>query len=356
MFQSNTALKRRTRLATVALLAATGLFLTACSGGAAQDDDPAATGDAEAPQELTDVTLTLNFLAGGPNSGFMVAKDKGYYTDAGLNVKIQEGQGSGSTASIVAGGNSEFGFADTPSAITVASQGGDLVVIGPILQTNGFSVMSLKERNIESIQDLAGKSVALQPGTAQASLFDAVLAANGVDKADVNIVNIDPSALVGSLLQGSVDAITAGADSQGVQLRDQGADINEILYRDADVPTVGLAMITARSYAEENPDLTRAFVEASLRGWDDARNDQEAAAEIVAEQFPQGATVESIIGQLEVDVKLLCAEGSDALGWVPEENWTTTYDLMVKYLALPPEKPITDYYTTEYLPEDAPEC
>lgn len=341
-----------------------GLALAGCStsstgdagsrtGGAAENSSSATS---EAPAELTPVTVTLNYLAGGPNSGFMVAKAKGYYEEAGLDVTIQEGQGSGSTSSLVAQGNSEFGFADAPSAMQVTQQGGDLVNIGQILQTNGFSVMSLKKTGITSIADLVGKSVALQPGTAQASLFDAVLAASGVDKASVDIVNIDPSALVGSLLQGSVDAITAGADSQGVQLRDQGADINEILYRDAGVPTVGLSMITGRTYAEAHPEIVKAFVAASLRGWDDARNDPEGAAKIVAEAFPSGAVEASILKQLNVDIALLCSAGSPGLGEVSPDTWQKTYDLLVQYLDLPTDQPISYYYTNDYLPEALPAC
>ncbi|MET0844014.1 MAG: ABC transporter substrate-binding protein [Mycetocola sp.] len=345
---------RRTRIGTALIAGASALLLAACAGSpAAQEGDKPSSG---APADLTDVTLTLNFLAGGPNSGFMVAKEKGYYEDAGLNVKIQEGQGSGSTASLVAQGNSEFGVADGPSAMTVASQGGDLVNVGQILQTNGFSTMSLKDKGIEEVKDLEGKSVGVQPGTAQASLFDALLAANGVDKSTVNIVNIDPSALVGSLLQGSVDAITAGADSQGVQLKDQGAEINEIMYRDAGVPTVGLSMITGRSYAEENPKIVSAFVEASLKGWDDARNDPAEASEIVAKQFPQGADPEAIEKQLAVDIELLCSKGSEGLGKVAPETWQETYDLIVEYLDLPTDEPVDFYYTNDYLPKDLPEC
>lgn len=345
------ATARRSSLAAALIAAGSLLTLVGCSAGAA----PAAT-NGSTPEELTPVTLTLNFLAGGPNSGFMVAQEKGYYEEAGLDVTIQEGQGSASTASLVAQGNSEFGFADGPSAMAVTSQGGDLINIGQILQTNGFSVMSLVDKGIESVEDLEGTSVAVQPGTAQASLFNAVLAANGVDPASVNIVNIDPSALVGSLLQGSVDAITAGADSQGVQLRDQGADINEIMYRDAGVPTVGLSMITARSWAEENPELVKAFVAASLRGWDDARNEPEEAARIVADQFPSGADASAITKQLAVDTDLLCSKGAEGLGRVTQETWQKTYDLLVEYLDLPTSEPVDAYFTNDYLPEELPAC
>lgn len=346
---NRSATMRRTTVV-AALSAAIVLVLAGCTSGGADSESTAAAGP------LEDVTLTLNFLAGGPNSGFMVARDKGYYEEEGLNVKIQEGQGSNSTASLVDAGNSEFGFADGPSAMEVTSQGGDLINIGPILQTNGFSVMSLKDKGIEEIADLEGKSVALQPGTAQASLFEAVLAANGVDPTTVKIVNIDPSALVASLLQGSVDAITAGADSQGVQLREQGADINEIMYRDAGVPTVGLSMITTNAYAKANPEIVKAFVKASLRGWDEARNNPEETADIVAEQFPQGAIASSIVAQLDVDSELMCSDGSPGLGAVSEKNWNATYDLLVEYVDLPATSPVTDYYTEDYLPEELPSC
>lgn len=351
MFRRSVAPKRLIAVAGLAVVAALGL--AGCAGSpAAEKADPSK--GASGP--LTKVTVTLNFLAGAPNSGFMVAKERGYYADAGLDVTIQEGQGSNSTAAAVASGKSEFGYADGPSAITVASQGGDLTNIGPILQTNGFSMMALKSSKISSIKDLKGKSVALQPGTAQASLFDAVLAAAGVDKADVNIVNLDPSALVASLIQGKVDAITAGADTQAVQLRDQGADINEVLYRDAGVPTIGLSMITQASYAKANPGVVKKFVAASLKGWGWAVKHQEQTADIVATQFPQGAVADSIKNQFAVDAKLICPSSSAKVAGVPEKNWTKTYELMTKYLALPTDKPISDYYTTDYLPKELPSC
>lgn len=353
--------KKPRHLLAAGALAAAALALTSCgsggdTGGAVGNTGTDGRSPNASPVSTTDVTVTLNFLAGAPNAGFMVAKEKGYYKNAGLNVRIQEGQGSGTTASLVAAGKSQFGYADAPSAMAVAAQAGDLTIIGPILQTNGFSVMSLKKANIHSIKDLEGKSVALQPGTAQASLFDAVLATNGVEKSKVNIVNIDPSALVASLLQTRVDAITAGADSQGVQLRQQGADIDEILYRDAGVPTVGLSMITQGAYAKAHPEIVKAFVEASLKGWDDARNDVEKAAKIVVNQFPAGADENAIKAQFEIDKKLLCAPGSQGLGSVPDKNWNTTFDLLTKYVRLPADKPITNYYTNDYLPQKLPAC
>ena len=355
MIARNRTKRRVPRGATIGIVAASALLLSACAGSAAPGGDSTAE-PTEGTAELTSVTLTLNYLAGGPNSGFMLAKERGYYEEVGLDVEIQEGQGSATTASVVAQGNSEFGYADGPASMQVASQGGDLVIVAPVLQTNGFSIMSLTDTGITDVADLEGKSVAVQPGTAQSNLFNAVLAANDVDPASVEIVNIDPSALVGSLIGGQVDAITAGADSQGVALRDQGAEINEILYKDAGVPTVGLSMIVQESWASENAELVSAFVEASLRGWDDARNEPEAAAAATLAAFPASGSEEAFVKQLDVDIPLLCSPGAEALGKFPQENWDRTYDLLVEYLELPETDPIDAYYTEDYLPEELPSC
>jgi NitT/TauT family transport system substrate-binding protein len=311
--------------------------------------------ETSAPAELTKVSLTLNFLAGGPQAGFMYAKQLGYYKDAGLDVTIQEGQGSATTAQLVATGGAEIGFADGPAAMQVRAKGGAVKIVAVILQTNGFAIISLKDQNITKVSDLIGKTLAVQPGTAQTALLDAVFKANNVDMSKVNIVNIDPSALVGTLLQGKVDAILAGADFQSVQIRDRGYDINELFYRDIGVPTVGLSVVVNDDMIQKNPDVIKRFVAASLKGWDAARKDPEAASQAVVDQFVSGDK-QQILEQLQVDLKLVCAPGATTLGMPPEENWTKTFDLLTKYQGLPTDIPITDYYTTEFIPADAPTC
>ena len=357
-----------TSLRVAALLTAT-VIVGACTGGAATQAPsasptgtaPRASGSTEpstAPSpspKPASVNFTLNFLAGGPQAGFMLAKKLGYYDEVGLDVTIQEGQGSASTATLVATGKTDFGFVDAPSAMSIRAKEGKVKIIGPILQTNGFSVMSLEEAGITKVSQLVGKKVGVQPGTAQVALLDALMKGNGIDPAQVQLVNIDPAALVGSLLQKQVDAILGGADFQAIQIQDRGVKINQQYYRDNGVPTVGLSIVAKDEFLAENPDVAARFVAASLRGWDAARQDPTAAAKAVVEQFVSGNEAQ-ILAQLKVDLEFICAPGATTLGSVPEANWNTTYDLLTQYLALPKIVPVTDYYSTEYLPADAPAC
>jgi NitT/TauT family transport system substrate-binding protein len=305
--------------------------------------------------ELKPATLTLNFLAGGPQAGFMYAKKLGLYEKAGIDLTVQEGKGSATTAQLVATGQAQIGFADAPAAMQIRSKGGPVKIIAPILQTNGFAIISLDEQAVKSPKDLIGKKVAVQPGTAQTTLLDAIFAANDIPKDKVDIINIDPAALVGALLEKKVDAILAGADFQSVQIRDRGFKVTDLFYRDVGVPTVGLSVIARDDKLKADPDLYKKFIDVSLKGWDAARKDPEAASAAVIEQFPS-ASKDQILKQLKVDLMLLCAPGAASLGRVPDKNWQITYDLLTKYLGLPADKPITDYYTNEYLPTDPPAC
>jgi len=306
-------------------------------------------------QQRQQMKLMLNFLAGGPQAGFMYGKKLGYYNDVGIDLTIEEGKGSATTAQQIATGQADVGFADAPAAMQVRSKGGPVKIVAPILQTNGFAIISLEETNIRQPSDLISRTVAVQPGTAQTTLLDAIFAANNVDKAKVNVVNIDPAALVGTLLEKKVHAILAGADFQSVQMRDRGFKIHDIFYRDVGVPTVGLSIIARDDKLAGSADLYRRFVAASIKGWDAARKNPDAASQAVVEQFAAGNKAQ-ILKQLQVDLLLLCAKGSKALGLPPEENWKITYDLMTKYLQFPTDKPIADYYTTDFVPKDAAAC
>ena len=77
-----------------------------------------------------DVSFRLDWIYQGPNAGFMVAKDKGFYDEAGLNVDMGPGKGSGSTAQLIASKTSQFGFADGFVVGAGVAKGMELAMVG----------------------------------------------------------------------------------------------------------------------------------------------------------------------------------------------------------------------------------
>jgi NitT/TauT family transport system substrate-binding protein len=329
-------MNRRTLIATAAFLALT--TTSALAQGAGKP-----------------MKLTLNFLAAAPNAGFMMAKQMGLYEKAGIALTIEEGKGSGTTAQMVATGQTDIGFADAPAAMQLRTKGAPVKIIAPVLQTNGFAIISLEDSGIKTVKDLIGKKLAVQPGTAQTTLLEAILSGNEIDKSKVDVIAIDPGAFVGALLEKKVDAILGGADFHSIQIRERGFKVRDIFYRDVGVPTVGLSMIARDDRIKADAELFKKFVDVSLQGWDAARKNPDAAADAIVAQFPAVKKAQ-VLAQFGVVEQLLCAPSSPSLGNVPRRNWTVSYELLTKYLGLPTDKPITDYYTTELLPASAPAC
>src|SRR5215467_11873420 len=77
----------------------------------------------------TPVTFQLNWTAGGPNAGFAAAAGEGYYKQAGLDVTIVQGNGSGNTVQLVASGRSQLAYADAVVVAQLIGKGAPLKVV-----------------------------------------------------------------------------------------------------------------------------------------------------------------------------------------------------------------------------------
>lgn len=77
----------------------------------------------------TPVTFQLNWMAGGPNAGFASALAQGYYKQAGLDVTLVQGNGSGNTAQMVAAGRAQLAYADAVAVMQLIAKGAPMRVV-----------------------------------------------------------------------------------------------------------------------------------------------------------------------------------------------------------------------------------
>ena len=105
----------------------------------------AASRSARAAGPLKQVSMTLDWVFQGPNVGFMLAQDKGFYREAGLDVTITPGKGSVSTAQLVASKATQFGFADGYVVGNGVSRGMGLKTVGSIYRRNPAAVVVLAD-------------------------------------------------------------------------------------------------------------------------------------------------------------------------------------------------------------------
>jgi NitT/TauT family transport system substrate-binding protein len=297
-------------------------------------------------------TFQLNYPAAGFNAGFELAAKNGYYKDAGLDVKIEPGNGSQITAQLVAAGKVDLGFADSAPVMKLVSSGAKIKVLATILQGNPNQVTALTKTGIKSIADIKGRSVAVPNAGSQSSMFPLVLAASGLKETDIKLVNMPPDSMTAALLQGQVDVILGSIDYFAIQLKSFGADTTNFPFIDHGAPTVSTSIIASESFLVAHPDVAKKFVAASLKGWYAALDNPADAVAAMKSMFPD-ASEKLAPAQLDATKYLMCVNRAKFVGKATPEQWSDTVKILSQIGILPTEVPATTYYTYEFLPPES---
>ncbi|HET6467736.1 MAG TPA: ABC transporter substrate-binding protein [Geminicoccaceae bacterium] len=297
-------------------------------------------------------SLLLNWYLGGLHAPFYLGVERGFYTDEGIELTINEGRGSARSVQVVAAEGDTFGMADAGSLMLGAAKEAPVKTVMSLLNTSGFGVISLKEKGIATAKDLEGKRLAVSAGDALTQLFPAVMAANDLDPAKIEQVFVDPPAKVVTVLEGRADALLGGIDDQYFLIEQQGKEPAALRFADLGANTVGITIIAHEKTIADNPDLVRRFVKASVRSWEAAREDPAAAVDAALKVKPD-LNRESTLKQLEVDLGLLesPATKGKGIGFGAPEDWEHTKELLVRYRDLETDRDATSFFTNEFLPQ-----
>lgn len=300
----------------------------------------------------THVDFQLNWYAGGANAGFAAALKEGYYKDAGLDVTIIQGNGSGTTAQLVASGQAQVAYADAVAVSQLVAKGAPMKIVATVYQSNPNEVEALKKTGIKSVADLKGKKVGVPAGSSQVTMLPLFFKANNLNPSEINQLNMPPASMVPALLQGQVDAILGSVDDYGIQLKAQGAELDRFMFADHGVPTVSTSIFARDSYIKEHPDVLKKFIAASLKGWSFALDHADKAVEDLKATFPDVDT-KLAAAQLAAIPPLFCSGGTKYIGEASDAHWELTQKLLAEVGLLPQGKDPKIYYTNELLPPES---
>lgn len=225
------------------------------------------------------ISLRLPWLLNVQSAGYVMAKEKGFYEESGLEVDIMPGGPNLNGTALVASGANTFGTTDVSQVLAGDAQGMDLIMVAACFQKHPAGVISLAESGITKPEDLKGKKLAYNEGGPWV-LTKAMLAKAGVALEDIELV-VSPSTEL--LVNKSVDAKTGFTVNEPIAIELQGYPTSIMLPSDYGVQTYAEVIYAKRDYVTQNPDIVRRFVEATIKGYDYAyANQEETVAAIVA--------------------------------------------------------------------------
>jgi NitT/TauT family transport system substrate-binding protein len=310
---------------------------------------------ARAQTKLRDVSLRLDWVFQGPNAGFMIAHEKGFYAEAGLNVDIGPGKGSGSTAQLIASKAAQFGFSDGFVVGLSVSKGMNIRTVASIYRRNPTGVVVLADSDIKTPKDLEGKSIAITPGSAQFQQWPAFVKGCGLDADKIRVISVDPAGTPPALITGQVQAIAGFVQGQAPSVEIRGnKKTRAFWYADCGVTAVSNGIVVHNDMIKEDPELIRAFVAASVKGFLYARQHPD---ELLASVKKFSPTVDAAITLREAELSwenwVTPNTAGKELGWMSDKDWAQTVGVLKQYGGVTAPLEAEQLYTNDFAPKGA---
>jgi NitT/TauT family transport system substrate-binding protein len=217
-------------------------------------------------------------------AGEFLAKERGYYKNEGIEVTFTHQRGSLASLQQVGAGAAEFGSPDGSDVIFAREKGVPIRAVMLTARNTGIAFMSLKETNITKPEDLIGKKVGVQRASATFVGFQALMAKNNIDVEKLE--KIEAAFGLEVLLLKKVDIRPVMLFNEYVLAVHKGIPVNVMWLPDFGLNLVGKTISTNEKTLKERPQVVQGFINASLRGLEEATKDRKAAIDALMKNVP----------------------------------------------------------------------
>ncbi len=299
--------------------------------------------------------LALDFFINPDHAGIYTALERGYFADAGLDVKPRVPSDPSAPIKQVAAGRVDLAISYEPEVMLARDQGLDVIAVGAIIQEPLTSLISLPKAGIKSPADLEGKRVVTAGIPYQAAYLETILRDNGVDPNDVEQTDVGLN-LLQPVLSGRADAMFGGfRNIEGVQLQLAGKNPNVQPVNRLGIPEYDELVLVARGdRLAEDPEAMRLFIAALERGTADAEENPTVATNALLDASPE---LDRELTQAEVEKTLplfLPPEGKP-FGYMDPGEWVAFAGFLADQGQIETRLGAAELLTNDLLPGEFPE-
>jgi NitT/TauT family transport system substrate-binding protein len=320
----------------------TVMLLASCYPASQAPASPKASG------EPTKATLAMGYIPSVQFAPFYVAQEKGYFNDAGLDINFRYGFES-DLLKLVGTNELPFMIGSGEEVILGRSQGLPVRYVMRWYRKFPVVLFAKAAKGIKSPTDLVGKKVGL-PGLFGASYvgWQALVSASGIDPTKVNLQSIGFTQGA-AISQDQVDAALDYVVNGPVQLRLAGEDITVLPVSDyIDLPSNGI--ITNEKVIQEQPELVRALVTATLRGLADTLKNPDEAFQISLRAVPEAGGTNAQVSRAIFDESLkLWQTDADTLGRSDPDIWAKAAKFMKQMGLIQTDVAAADLFTNDFM-------
>lgn len=309
------------------------------------------------------VTFTLDWKSGAQHAFAYLAQEKGFYKAAGLDVTIQDGNGSPNVAKTLASGSTDYAYLDGLTMLQTVGQGACLQSLAVGYQDSPFSLFWIEPQTvIRTLADLEGKRIGAVPTSGSTTIgLSYALRQVGRSLKDgyITLQPGDVTPLMNNLIDVMPGFFNSDPVTLNVRLQQEGKGRRAGVLKLADVglKAYSLSVTTNCENLKSRPDQAKRFAQASLKGWEYAILHPSEAVDLILTKRPElasneGRTVQQAAIKATSELVLAGPAREKGIGYQDAQGWATTLKSLNDFG--PMEKPllldVSQVYTMIALP------
>ncbi len=329
-------------------------LMASCTNGKTDEETGSTNEEMSNTQGTEKITFALDWTPNTNHTGLYVAKEKGYFEQAGLDVDIVFLEDS-TSATLCAAGTAQFAIEaqDTLAAAFTTDEPLGVTAVAAIIQHNTSGIISRKGEGLDTPKGLEGKTYSTWDSPIELAMLKTVVEKDGGDFSKVNLITNNITDEPGALAANQTDAIWVFYGWGCINAQIQGFDFDYFNFKDIDevfdyyTPVI----IGNNEYLESHPDEAKAFLAAVKKGYEYAAENPDEAAQILIDSDSTGSLKgsEELVKQSQNWISQQYIADAESWGYIDPVRWNAFYNWLNENELVEKEIPQNTGFSNEYL-------
>jgi NitT/TauT family transport system substrate-binding protein len=307
-----------------------------------------AAGAGSSPAAAEDkLSVRLDFSPWGVQAAMHLAQNQGWFKQAGLDVDIQDGRGSGNTIQLVNAGQADVGQVQVGLVGSARAKGAKIQSIATFQHRTDLCILIDRDSPMTKVADLRGKTVVVFAASPWAPFIDVYLKSGGLTRDDVKIDVVDAAALFGTYIAKRADGLMSTTGS-ALPIAEAQRPSKCLLASDGGIAFPSYGLVAREDTIAAKGAALRKLIAVEQRAWAQLQKAPEDGVKAMLAERPDAKlNPEVLLNQIKLTLDYFdtAATKGKPIGWQAQEDWEAALKSMQAAGVVEAGWNARDYYT-----------